>query len=132
MNEEVIQQIYKDAREKKWTYPQLFEALKAAGIDRYEVDVLRFEIKYVGGKTSIVHPAPADFKPLTLGAFDKAAFKIALTRSQKQESTYPQFLTEIAAAGIKWYRVDMAPRTVTYHGEDKRKKIVEPVPVLNP
>ena len=69
-----------------------------------------------------------DFTPLRLGAFDPVAFKVALTRAQKQESTYSQFLAEIAAAGIHWYRVDMAPRTVTYHGEDKRKKIVEPVP----
>lgn len=128
MDEATIQSVYLQAREKKWVYPQLFDALKAAGVERYEVDVLKYEIKYVGGKTSIVHPAPADFEPLKRGAFDPAAFKVALTRSQKQESTYPQFLAEIAAAGIVWYRVDMAPRVVTYHGQDKRNKIVEPVP----
>lgn len=128
MNDESIQQIYKDAAEKKYSYPHLFDALKAAGVERYEVDVLKYEIKYVGGKTSVLHPPPADFQPLTLGAFDAAAFKIALTRAQKQETTYPQFLAEIAAAGIVWYRVDMATRVVSYYGKDKRNKIAEPVP----
>lgn len=128
MDEQSLQQVYKQSAENKWAYPQLFDALKAVGVERYEVDVLKYEIKYVGEKTSITHPAPAGFKALTLGKFDAVAFKAALTRSQKQESTYPQFLAEIAAAGIIWYRVDMKPRVVTYHGRDKRDKIVEPVP----
>lgn len=128
MIEADLQRVYKEAGEKKWTYPQLFDALKNVGVERYEVDVLKYEIKYVGGKTSITHPAPADFTPLTLGSFDKTAFQTALTRAQTQQSTYPQFLAEIAAAGIVWYRVDMGPRAVSYYGVDKRNKIVEPVP----
>jgi uncharacterized protein YbcV (DUF1398 family) len=128
MNEDEIQEIYRQATENKWVYPQLFEALKNIGVDRYEVDVLKHEIKYVGGKESVVQAAPAGFKPPTLGGFDAIAFKKALTRSQKQEINYEQFLVEIAAAGISFYRVDMRPRSVTYHGVERRKKIVEPVP----
>ncbi len=129
MNEEEIQEVDRQAKENKWAYPQLFEALKNIGIDRYEVEVLKHEIKYVGGKNSLTHQAPADFKPLTLGAFDATAFKKALTRSQKGETDYEQFLKEIAAAGISFYRVDMKPRVVTYHGENRRNKIIEPVPL---
>ncbi len=128
MNPLDLDAVYQQARDHKWKYPQLFDALKAAGVERYEVDVLKYEIKYVGGKTNIVHPAPEGFTSLSAGAFNPAAFQLALTRSQKQEITYPEFLAEIAAAGIVWYRVDMGPRTVTYHGKDKRDKIVEPVP----
>ncbi len=128
MNDQMIKQVYQQAIENKWIYPQLFDALKQIGIERYEVDVLKHEIKYVGGNTSIVHPAPSGFKLLPLGKFDAAAFKTALTRSQKQESTYEQFLVEIAAAGVQFYRVDMGLRRVTYHGEDRRNKIIEPVP----
>lgn len=128
MNDESIQLIYKQAKDNNWAYPQLFDALRDAGVERYEVDVLKCETKYVGGGTSIMHPAPAGFEPLALGTFDAAAFKTALTRSQKRESTYPQFLSEIAAAGICFYRVDMRPRVVTYHGKDRHDKITEPVP----
>lgn len=128
MDEESLKNVYKQAAEEKWRYPQLFDALKSIGVDRYEVDVLKNEIKYVGEQTSLTHPAPAGFQPLSLGKYDAAAFKTALTRAQQQETTYPQFLAEIAAAGIVWYRVDMAPRTVTYYGIDKRNKLVEPVP----
>jgi uncharacterized protein YbcV (DUF1398 family) len=130
MDEAAIQQVYQEAAEKKWVYPQLFEALKKIGVDRYEVEVLKHEIKYVVGQTAVIHAAPAGFKPLTLGRFDAAAFKTALARSQKHETNYDQFLAEIASAGIVFYRVDMKPRTVTYHGEDRRNKIVEPVPPL--
>ncbi len=128
MDEQSLQQVYKQATDNKWSYPQLFDALKSIGVERYEVDVLTYTVKYVGGKTSITHPAPVGFTPLSAGKFDAAAFHVALKRSQKRESTYPQFLAEIAAAGIVWYRVDMGPRAVTYHGKDKRNKIVEPVP----
>jgi uncharacterized protein YbcV (DUF1398 family) len=131
MDEQSLQEVYKQAAEKKWVYPQLFDALKNIGVERYEVDVLNYKITYIGDKTAVTHPAPEGFKPLTTGAFDAAAFKIALTRAQKQETTYPQFLTEIAAAGIVWYRVDMKPRVVTYHGKNKHDKIVEPVPAVS-
>lgn len=128
MDEQSLQNVYAKAKEGNWAYPVLFDALKNIGVERYEVEVLKYKIKYVGGGTSITHPAPEGFTPLTLGKFDEAAFKTALTRSQKREINYEQFLAEIAAAGIVFYRVDMRPRVVTYHGEDKRHKIVEPVP----
>jgi uncharacterized protein YbcV (DUF1398 family) len=128
MDEQSIQNVYKQAGENKWVYPQLFDGLKNSGVERYEVDVLKYEIKYIGGGAAVTHSTPAGFTPLTLGQYNEGAFKTALRRAQKQETTYPQFLAEIAAAGIIWYRVDMRPRTVTYYGADKRHKIVEPVP----
>lgn len=128
MDEASLQQVYKKAAENKWLYPRLFDALKDIGVERYDVDVLKFEITYVGSDTAITHPAPPGFTPHALGTFDAAVFKTALARAQKQETSYPQFLAEIAAAGIARYRVEMNTRTVAYHGKSPGETIVEPVP----
>jgi uncharacterized protein YbcV (DUF1398 family) len=128
MNEQSLKDVFKQAMANKWVYPQLFDALKQIGVERYEVNVLTHEMKYIGGATSIVPATPTDFKPLALGKFDAAAFKIALTRSQQQQIGFEQFLVESAAAGVSFYSVDMRSRRVTYYGEDRRNQIVEPVP----
>jgi uncharacterized protein YbcV (DUF1398 family) len=129
MKEIDIHAVYAKARDEKWTYPQLFNALRDAGVERYEVDVPNHKITYFGAQTSIVHPAPEGFKELPLGTkFDVDALKAALKKTQAGQSTYEQFLTEISAAGVPFYRVDMKPRTVTYHGANRADKLVEKVP----
>ncbi len=129
MNEEAVKEIDRQAAEEKWPYPRIFDALKNSGVERYETNVLTHEIKYVGGGTSFTQPAPDGFQPLSVGpAFDEPALKKALGRVQRGETTYAQFLGEIAAAGVPYYRVDMKPRTVTYHGQKRANKLVEKVP----
>lgn len=131
MTEEALQEVYKKSAEEKWKYPQLFEALKNIGVEHYETNVLTHEIKYVGGGTSITHGAPEGFQPLTAAKeFNEMALKKALVRVQTGQTTYPQFLGEIAAAGVPFYRVDMRPRTVTYHSINSADKLVEKVPQL--
>lgn len=123
-----IQALQRRAIEKKWPYPYLFNALKALGVERYEVDVPTHETRFVGGGATLVQKAPDGWTPLVPAkAYDLDALKAALGRVQAGETTYGQFLAEIAAAGIGFYRVDMRPRTVTYHGP-KPYKLVEPVP----
>lgn len=124
---EEIQTIQQRAAAEKWSYPYLFNSLKAAGIERYEVNVLTHETKFVGGGTSVIQPPPADFQTLTAGAYNVDGVKAALRKVQAGETNYPQFLADIAAAGVSFYRVDMKPRTVTYHGP-KPYKYVETVP----
>jgi uncharacterized protein YbcV (DUF1398 family) len=127
-----ISELTRESAEKGWTYPQLFDALKNIGVERYEVNVLKHEIKYVGGGTSLSAPPPKEFHPLTAGKkFDEAGLKLALARVQRRETNYEQFLAEIAAAGVGFYRVDMQPRTVTYHGPTPKEKLVEKVPNKN-
>jgi uncharacterized protein YbcV (DUF1398 family) len=126
-----IHDIDKKALENGWTYPMMFEALKSAGIERYETNVLKHEIKYVGGGGSVTMPAPEGFTPLTAAArFDALAVALAIERIQKRETTYPEFLGELAAAGCAFYRVDMRPRTITYHGPTPQDKLVEKVPLI--
>ena len=131
-DQEKIDAVKKRGVEEGWPFPYLFNSLKALGIDRYEVDVLTHETRFVGGGATIVEPAPAGFSILTAGkTYELTGLKTALARVQAKESNYEEFLTEIAAAGVVFYRVDMRPRTVTYHGADKRHKHVETVPETN-
>ncbi|MCG3205056.1 MAG: hypothetical protein KCHDKBKB_01773 [Elusimicrobia bacterium] len=125
---EKIRKMYQRAAEEKWPYPYIFNSLKSFGVERYEVNVLTHEIKYVGEGKSFVEGPPQGFSPLPAGAaYNLEALKLAIERVQRRETTYPQFLAEIAAAGVSFYRVDMKPRTVTYHGPGQHKH-VEKVP----
>jgi uncharacterized protein YbcV (DUF1398 family) len=122
-----IEAIENRSAAENWTYPQLFEALKNLGLDRYEVDVLNYETKFVGGGTAATKAAPIGWEPLRTGPWNKEGLQAALKRIQNQQTDYQTFLREIAAAGVSFYRVDFKPRTVTYHGP-KPYKLVEPVP----
>lgn len=125
---EKIRSIHQRASAEKWPYHYVFNSLKAIGVERYETNVLTHEIKYVGGGISFMEPTPEGFQTLTAGAtFNLEALKSALGRIQRRETNYAEFLGEIAAAGVSFYRVDMKPRTVTYHGPG-RDKHVEKVP----
>jgi uncharacterized protein YbcV (DUF1398 family) len=133
MDQATIESIEKRAADEKWTYPTLFDALRDAGVERYEVNVPRHETRFVGGKTSFTLGAPAGFTPLAVGTgFDLAAIKNTLGRVQRGEIDYIAFLAGIAAAGVAFYRVDMKPRTVTYHGPTPKNKLVESVPPSTP
>src|SRR5882672_6164270 len=101
IDKEAIKEIYRKAAEEKWSYPQIFDALRDNGVERYETNVLTHEIKYVGGGTSFTEGTPAGFQLLKVGSkYDEEALKKALLRVQSREITYPQFLAEIAAAGV--------------------------------
>ncbi len=123
-----INAVQQRAVAESWPYHYLFNSLKALGVERYEVNVLTHETKFVGMGASLLAPVPDGFRTLTVGeAYNEDALKKAIARSQAKESTYEEFLAEIAAAGVAFYRVDMKPRTVTYHGAGG-KKLVEKVP----
>ena len=55
---EDIHNVQKRAAEEGWTYPYLFNSLKALGIERYEVTVATGETRFVGGGTSLVTTEP--------------------------------------------------------------------------
>jgi uncharacterized protein YbcV (DUF1398 family) len=125
---EKIKSIYQKSIEKQWPYHYVFNSLKSIGIDRVETNVLTHETKYVGEGTSLTETAPADFRPLTASKiFDLRGLKAAIEQLEKREIEYSAFLDKLAAAGVSFYRVDMRPRTVTYHGPTPKDKYVEKV-----
>lgn len=122
-----ITDVYQKAVPAQWTYPQLFNALKTAGVSSYHTDVTSHRIEYFGEGTSIVHDGPAGFKA-DVGNFNQEGVIAAIRRAQRRETDYPTFLKELAAAGISHYKVDMAARTVSYFGKDSKNQYVEKVP----
>src|SRR5687767_4243561 len=115
MLEAKVREIEGRSAQEGWSYPKLFDALKGAGIQSYETDVPRFEITYFGAGEQYRKSPPQGFSPGTAAShFDVQAIKKAIQRIGRGETTYPQFLEEIAAAGVHTYRVDMSARTVTY------------------
>jgi uncharacterized protein YbcV (DUF1398 family) len=119
--------IFKHAAIEKWSYPRVFDALKAAGVRYYITDAVRYEIEYFGDEVSALEEGPEGFRA-EIGLYNEAKVIEAIRRTQRKETDYPTFLKELAAAGISNYRVDMQDRTVTYFGYDPKHKYVEQVP----
>jgi|SRR5262245_26118506 len=125
-----MEEIPVKAKRDQWPYPKIFEALKEAGVESYETKVSTHEITYYGGSDTWTEPVPPGFQPLAVSpTFDQDGVQAALRRTQKKETDYPQFLKEIAAAGVASYRVDMAARTVTYRGRGGESYAEEVPPV---
>ena len=60
--------------------------------------------------------------------YPSAELGTASAKREAYEISYVGFLQELANAGVSFLRVDMRPRTVTYHGTKKKDKYVENVP----
>src|SRR5665213_3349393 len=97
---------------------ETFDALMAAGVAYYEVEVSGRQITYHGAHASWQETPPPGFGTLRVGpVFSAEGVKDAITRNQKKETTYPESHLGIAQAGCVRYRVDMVDRTVSYLGK---------------
>lgn len=124
-----IKDVYQQAKAGNWSYPQLFDGLRAIGVRSYTMDVLQYTIEYSGDSETLLETGPTAWKA-QLGDFSEAEVIKAVRRSQRRETDYPTFLKEIAAAGVPKYYVSMSERTVSYVSSDPRNKYVEKVPVV--
>jgi uncharacterized protein YbcV (DUF1398 family) len=132
MDPNYIQALLRRSGSEQWSYPKLFDALKHGGVEYYVADVDRQRIVYYGGKSLYEQRLASGGDMLSIAPeFNKDALLQAITRNQRKESTYVEFLKEIAAAGIGRYRVDMHDRTVTY-SHTPTEIHVEPVPPYKP
>jgi uncharacterized protein YbcV (DUF1398 family) len=128
MDLKTIEQLGEQAKNEKWSYPQLFDALKQAGVVSYETNVPEFEIVYKTDADEIYTPIPNDWISLSVAPeLDEAGVKEAIAQAGRHEISYPEFLAEIASSGVSSYSVDMENRTITYKGDDG-KALVETVP----
>jgi uncharacterized protein YbcV (DUF1398 family) len=127
LNKKRVEEIFTKSKPEKWSYPQIFDALKEAGVEYYETEVPTHGIVYHGSGDSISEPPPPGFTTLKVGAnFDAEGVKLAIERNRTKPD-YVVFLQEIARAGVVRYRVDMSARAVSYLG-GAGQAYVEPVP----
>src|SRR5579864_6864010 len=115
MDPNYIQALLRRSGKEQWPYPKLFESLKHGGVEYYVADVDRQRVVYYGGKNMYEQRLGSGGDMLAIAPeLNKDALVEAIARNQRQETTYQEFLKEIAAAGIGRYRVDMHDRTITY------------------
>lgn len=118
---EIIDAVEKVALKNAWSYPQIFDALKKYGVEKYEADVENQIISYLGRGESAIKRPEGDFSDLTVAKkLAAAAVKKAVARQWKSDD-YHRFLREIADAGVCRYVVDMESRTITFVGKDGKE-----------
>lgn len=126
-----IANILKRAKTEHQPYPKTFEYLKEAGVQTCEVSLAPYRAIYNGAFGQWEEPAPEGLTFFVISEiFDKKGAVKALERHQQKETTYVEFLSDMAAAGVTCYSVDMAHRQVTYYGRDSRNYYREEVPTL--
>src|SRR5262249_7858070 len=101
-----------------------------AGVTEYTVDTSSGEIVYKGGFGTWQKAKRASTPVKVNEQASKEAFETVLQRRMRKEMTYTEFLRQIAAAGIAYYRVDMASRSVTYYDLHSRAIHVQQVPEI--
>ena len=114
---------------EKWSYPQIFDALHAAGVEYYETHVSASQTTYYGGDESWKEASLSQSPLVVAPHFIVERIQNAIGRNQKKETTYLEFLQEIAAAGVFTYRVDMKLRSICYKGREG-EKYIEKIPVF--
>ncbi len=124
-----IKDILNRAAIEKWPYPQIFEALAVAGVEYYETHVAHSQTTYYGGDESWKEASLSQSDLVVAPDFNVENIQKAIGRNQRKETTYFEFLQEIAAAGVFVYRVDMKLRSICYKGREG-EKYIERVPLL--
>src|SRR3989442_1192821 len=128
---QILTQLHREALEKEWPFPKLFEALKNAQVTSYEVIVESGHRTSKGSFGVCQDMVLPDFQTLTTqDHFDEKAVIHALGRRQRKETTYRGFLCDIAMAGVKHYLVDMAQRKVRYWGKDEGDCYIQNIPQI--
>ena len=128
-----IENLLKEAKENKWPYPKTFEALRDFGVKDYEVHIEDgYDSTYSGTFGTWKEGAPKGYIPTAVAEnASQEKFIYAIKKHQRGETNFVELLAEIALAGISYYKVDIAARTVSYF--DKASNIIhqEVVPIWN-
>lgn len=129
LNEQKIVEIGKKSKEERWPYPKTFDAYAEAGVEGYECKIADFHTLFFGNGKSFKEVGPNFLEPLfPADKWDIEKLQTALKAVQKKETDYWTFVRQIAIAGVAYYRVDMAKRSVTYYGGAPGDAYTEQIP----
>ena len=125
-----IKNILKEATLNHWPYPKTFEALKAAGLQRYEVQFAnKYRAVFFGTGGTFVEDTLEGYKSLKAGdKFSPEGLKDAVIKHATKRTHYLDFLIDAAENGASHYKVDMKKRTVTYFNPSETESYEETVP----
>ena len=130
-----IQELIKQAHTYHWPYPKLFEELKKADVVSYAINFAEgkgFKGIYRTTTEEFQEDVPAEYQELVANTmFTSDKIEQAVIERAQNKTTYVQFLSRIADAGVTHYNVDMKERTVTYYNADESKYYQQIVPMLS-
>jgi uncharacterized protein YbcV (DUF1398 family) len=116
---ELLRKCVIEAFAGKMTFPETIQNMASVGVRWYSANLL-FGIKthyFEGGETH--QEKWPSWKPITaFRPFDQAEVVAAIRSIQKREIIYPEFLHQIADAGIVVYTVHLQGRKAIYLGAD--------------
>ncbi|HMD22250.1 MAG TPA: DUF1398 family protein [Alloacidobacterium sp.] len=98
----------------KLRFPQVLQKLGEIGVESYHADLYRKEKTYYmpSGES---HVEGVEFGSYQVAdAFDMNGVRRALLRVQQAQSSYVEFIAEIAAAGVSQYWVYLGGRRAVY------------------
>lgn len=126
-----LEQLLATSKKERWPYPKTFEAMKALGMESYEVYFAQdYKTVYKGSFGEWIEGAPEGYHPIAVAStFSAAAVKAAIVHHGQKKTDYIGFLEEIGRAGSSHYHVDMATRAVTYYNPTETGSHVESVPI---
>lgn len=126
-----ITEIMATAKQEHWAFPKTFNMLKNAGVLSYSVSWLNgyHASINIGQGESITETNPEWFiQPDINAVYSEADAKYALRIHQEGKTTYPEWIRDMASAGVTNYIVNMGDRTVIYYERGQLEAFVEPVP----
>lgn len=98
------------------SFPQVVQALNAAGVERYHADLVRAEKTYYlpdGRSATIVNDDVAQIAP---DQFSAAGIEAAIKAIQAGAIDYKTFCKRVMVAGCVGYHVSLAGRRAVYYG----------------
>lgn len=121
---------YRQAQERSAgeKYPVYVKNLKEIGVKSYEVSVADHLTRVYGNEGDPLD-VPGNV-PATVcsDTYYEPHLKAALMSNQTGLTSYPQFMNEIAEAGIHHYVADLDNMKVTYYGKNPENKYEEKIP----
>ena len=112
----VIDECSKGSEAGRMRFPDVLDALGRAGVERYDVDLVRAEKRFYlpDGASRVVGGVPLADAPAE--AFAASDVEAAIRAVQAGRLSYLEFCAALAAAGCVAYTVSLAGRRAVYHG----------------
>ncbi|WP_124058358.1 DUF1398 family protein [Vaginisenegalia massiliensis] len=115
------------SEEKGRDFPQLIQALKAKGINRYDFSVLTGRYTFSSDKGSIEATLNGQAFPIAEHSA-KEVLKSALEESQKGKLNFSQFIEWAGKAGVKYWLTDLEKMQVSYFDNQESLILTEAIP----
>lgn len=128
MNSKEVKRISEISKHERWPYPKTFQELINAGVTSYRTNVADGRTVYVGEGDQYEEWHESLSPPLKISArFQAEAVKRGLKHHQKNQTSYSDFLKDMADAGVHYYDVDMDKRTINYTSSKPGETYVEEI-----